>query len=64
METEAIDEALGFEVFFGTQWRPLLTNNVIVTAGAAMLVPGDGLEKIYQSDDVLWHVFVDLTLTW
>ena len=64
LETEAIDEALGFEVFFGTQWRPLLTNNMIVTAGAAMLVPGDGLEKIYQSDDVLWHVFVDLTLTW
>jgi hypothetical protein len=64
LETEAIDESIGFEVFVGTQWRPLLTNNLIVTAGGGALVPGDGLEKIYQSDDVLWHVFIDLTLTW
>jgi hypothetical protein len=64
LETESIDEAIGFEAFLGTQWRPLLTNNVVVNFGVAALWPGDGLEKIYQSDDVLWQAFVDLTLTW
>lgn len=40
----AMDCSAGFE------WRPLLTENVIVTAGAGFLVPRWGYKKIYRSN--------------
>jgi hypothetical protein len=42
----ALDCSAGFE------WRPLLTENVIVTAGAGFLVPRWGYKKIYRSNTV------------
>ena len=64
LETENIDNEIGTELFFGTTWRPLLTNNIIVTVGASALFPGDGLRKIYQSSELLYSAFLDLTLTY
>ncbi|MCA9323033.1 MAG: hypothetical protein KDB53_19990 [Planctomycetes bacterium] len=64
LELEDIDQEIGVEVFFGTTYRPLLTNNIIINVGASVLFPGEGLQKIYQSDDVLYSVFFDLTLTY
>jgi hypothetical protein len=64
LELEAIDRDIGFEASLGIQYRPLLTNNIILNAGASALRPGRGMRKIYESDDVLWHAFVEVILTW
>lgn len=64
----------------GFQWRPLLTDNVIVTAGAGFLIPRWGYKDIYQAntkpvfgfpgppaghvDDFLYSAIVTLTLTY
>lgn len=58
-----IDEAIGWDLSLGARWRPLLNNNVVVTAGAAALLPGAGFEDIYATDDPLYTGFLGLTLT-
>ena len=63
LQTEDIDQEIGTEIFLGTQWRPLLTNNILITVGGAVLFPGNGYQKIYQSDEEQWHMFVDFTFT-
>ena len=70
----ALDFSLGFE------YRPLLTENVIITAGAGFLVPRWGYKDIYRAntvpvpgfpqtspghvDDFLYSAIVTLTLTY
>ena len=70
----ALDFSLGFE------YRPLLTENVIITAGAGFLVPRWGYKNIYRAntvpvhgfpqpspghvDDFLYSAIVTLTLTY
>lgn len=58
-ETEAIRQvlftnhtsnAIGLDCSLGFQWRPLLTNNIIITAGAGFLVPGQGYKDIYRAN--------------
>ncbi len=34
------------------QYRPLLTNNIIVSAGLGALIPGDGYKAIYQANTI------------
>src|SRR6266480_981980 len=64
----------------GFQWRPLLTENIIVTGGAGFLIPRWGYKDIYQAntkpvfgfpgpspghvDDFLYSAIVTLTLTY
>jgi hypothetical protein len=64
----------------GFQWRPLLTENIIVTAGAGFLVPRWGYKDIYRTntqpvfgypspsaghvDDFLYSAIATLTLTY
>jgi hypothetical protein len=64
----------------GFQWRPLLTDNVIVTAGAGFLIPRQGYKDIYRAntkpvfgfpgpsaghvDDFLYSAIATLTLTY
>lgn len=43
-----IDRELGFDLSVGLQWRPLLTDNLIVTIGTGWLVPGRGFRDIYR----------------
>jgi hypothetical protein len=70
----ALDCSAGFE------WRPLLTENIILTAGAGFLLPRWGYKKIYRTntepvfgypqpdagevDDFLYSGIVTLTLTY
>jgi hypothetical protein len=70
----------GLDFSAGFQWRPLLTENVIVTAGAGFLVPRWGYKDIYRTntkpvfgypgpsaghvDDFLYSAIVTLTLTY
>ena len=58
------DQDVGVEGILGIEYRPLLTNNIILRGGGAVLRPGRGLRKIYESDDYLWHLFLEVTLTW
>jgi len=57
-----IHKDLGTDVSVGLRYRPFLSNNVIVTGGAAMLIPGKGFKDIYESDDLLFHTFMNVTL--
>jgi hypothetical protein len=88
-ETETIRQVLmtnhtsndiGFDCSIGFQYRPLLTNNIIITAGAGFLIPGAGYKDIYRAntnpvfgypgpsagkvDDFLYSGIVTLTLTY
>jgi hypothetical protein len=58
-ETETIRQVLftnhtsneiGLDCSLGFQYRPLLTNNIILTAGAGFLVPGAGYKDIYRAN--------------
>ena len=51
-------------MFFGTQYRPFLTNNVILQFGASALLPDDGFARIYDSDDIRYNVFTNILTTW
>ena len=59
---ENIRKELGYDLSVGLRYRPFLTNNVIVTGGAAVFVPGQGFKDIYESGDPLYHVFTNLIL--
>lgn len=71
---------IGLDVSVGVQMRPLLTDNLIFTAGLGVLVPGSGYEDIYRAntrpvpgfpqervgpvDDYVYSAIVTLTLTY
>jgi len=59
-----IHRSLGIDVNLGLVWRPRLTNNVIVTMGAAGFFPGRGFREIYESGDALYSTFIELSLTY
>ncbi len=88
-ETEVIRDVLmtnhtsneiGLDCSLGIQYRPLLTNNIIITAGAGFLIPGQGYKDIYRAntnpvfgypgpspgkvDDFLYSGILTLTLTY
>jgi hypothetical protein len=58
-----IEEEIGWDLSLGARWRPLLNNNVILLAGAAAFLPGDGFAAIYEDDDPLYAAFTNLILT-
>ncbi|MEE9393583.1 MAG: hypothetical protein V3W41_13865 [Planctomycetota bacterium] len=64
LEVEDISNEIGNELYFSAQWRPLLTNNIIANFGASVFFPGDGFEKIYQTDETQYSVFFDLIVTY
>ncbi len=39
---------LGYDLSLGFQYRPLLTDNIIITAGIGVLLPGAGYRDIYR----------------
>ena len=51
-----IRHSIGEDFGIGAEYRPPLTENIVVTAGASTLVPGQGLEDIYNKR-VLLSVF-------
>ncbi|HEX5053224.1 MAG TPA: hypothetical protein VFZ65_15725 [Planctomycetota bacterium] len=64
LQAADISKSIGTEVFFGTQYRPLLTNNVIVQFGASALIPDEGFARIYDSNDMRYSFFTALITTW
>ena len=63
---EHIDNFIGVDLSSGIEYRPLLSNNIIVTAGLSCLVTGTGFRDLYGdsngSPSALVAGFVDLIL--
>lgn len=68
---------IGTDLSLGIEYRPLLSDNVIITSGLAALIPGRGLMDLYGTDpqsgsvaadpnsmETLHGMFVDLLLTY
>ena len=60
----SISEEIGLEATLSAVWRPNLTNNVQVAGGLSLFLPGSGFEDLYEKDDALYSLFVQLTLTY
>jgi hypothetical protein len=58
-----IDRFLGVDAGFGVQWRPWLTDNLLITAGASVFQPGKGFKQVLNSG-LLYSPFVVATLTY
>jgi len=48
--TDKIDRELGLDLSVGVQYRPFLTDNVILSSGFGVLVPGQGYKDIYKTN--------------
>ena len=78
--TNHASNGFGLDCSAGFEWRPLLTENIILTAGAGFLVPRTGYKDIYRAnttpvfgfpgppaghvDPFLYSAIVTLTLTY
>jgi hypothetical protein len=63
LNQDGIGEEIGYDLSVGIIWRPWLTDNVIVKAGFAALIPGAGYKDIYDSQTPQ-ATFAELILTW
>jgi len=43
-----IRSELGWDLSVGVQWRPFLTDNIILSAGFGVLIPGSGYRDLYR----------------
>lgn len=63
-----IDREIGVDLSVGFEYRPLLSNNVILTCGVSTLLPGKGFKQLYNrfSDPVnpLGAAFIEAILTY
>jgi len=78
--TDKVDRELGLDLSIGFQYRPLLTDNIIISTGLGALIPGRGFRDIYRTnpnpvpgynppnggrvDDFLYNGVIALTLTY
>jgi hypothetical protein len=46
--TDRINEELGWDLSLGFQYRPFLTDNLIISTGFGTLIPGKGYRDIYR----------------
>jgi hypothetical protein len=61
-----ISRNLGTDVSVAVQYRPLFSQNVILNASAAALVPGQGLKQLYEFDGnkTQYSILFNLLLTY
>jgi hypothetical protein len=64
LELPEVEREIGAEFFAGTQYRPMLDNHLILSGGASMLVPGAGFARIYQSDEIVHSLFLNVILAY
>lgn len=57
----SIDDEIGVDISTAFEYRPFLNNNIQIRAGAAVLLPGDGIENLY-GDKTLYQAFTNLIL--
>lgn len=63
LQDNKIGRDIGIDLSIGFEYRPLLNNNVILTAGAAALIPSGGFKDLYTSQ-TLYSTFFGVTLTY
>lgn len=59
-----VEPEIGLELYSGLRYRPTQAPDTLLHAGFAVLVPGDGLRRIYDSDDTLWVASLGFELAW
>ena len=60
-----IDEEIGWDLSGALIIRPLFTNNIILRLSGAVLLPGEGLQDIYDDEDApFYSVLANLVLTY
>jgi len=63
---QQIRDYIGTDISSGVEYRPLLNNNIIMTFGAATLLPGDGFADLYSRltgrANPMFQVFAKLAL--
>lgn len=64
LNQRGIRSHVGYETNLVVQYRPLLNNNIIITAGGSLFFPGDGFVDLYNSERTLHQVFMGVTLTY
>jgi hypothetical protein len=42
------DKEIGVDISAAIQWRPFMTQNIVLNASAAALLPGKGLKQLYD----------------
>ena len=52
LHTANTTPVIGWDLSAGVQYRPLLTDNIIVSAGLGALIPGNGYKTIYESNTI------------
>jgi hypothetical protein len=78
--TDRVSHELGYDLSLGFQYRPLLTDNIIISTGFGSLIPGAGYRDIFQTgtdpvpgygtrgrgrvDDFLYSAVVSVTFTY
>lgn len=60
---DKIGRDIGWDLSIGLQYRPFDTQNIVFTAGAACLIPGNGFRDIYTGE-TLYSTFFSATLTY
>lgn len=57
---------LGVDISIGAQYRPFMSQNLVLNASAAALMPGKGLKQLYDEDKrgAQYSVLVNLLLTY
>jgi hypothetical protein len=48
--TDRASSEIGFDISLGFQYRPLLTDNIIISTGFGALIPGEGFKDIYKTN--------------
>jgi hypothetical protein len=56
--------SIGWDVSAGVQWRPFMSQNLVLNASAAALLPGEGLKQLYDTSQsgALYSVLANLLL--
>lgn len=78
--TDRVSNELGYDLSLGFQYRPLLTDNIIISTGFGTLIPGAGYRDIYKTstdpvtgygshgrgrvDDFLYSAVLSVTFTY
>src|SRR5579864_7971631 len=78
--TDRVAHELGYDLSLGFQYRPLLTDNIIISTGFGTLLPGRGYRDIYKAstepvtgygspgrgnvDDFLYSAVLSVTFTY
>ena len=59
-----VSKEIGHELNAGVTYRPLLNEQVILFAGAAVLLPGQGIKDTFGNDDPVYKAVLRLILTY